>query len=222
MNGYVGYMSGTEGGESMVKVCNVCNKETAHKTWKANNCIECTSNGIKWCPGCCTAHAISNFHKNGNTLRNLCKACEINRCKGRVYTIEQKKVRTVQSTASKRKRYAEDEEYRNKEKQRCRVREATKEQRGYYSLDEWYKVFAYFNCQCAYCGSSTSITKEHIVPLVKGGSNTIENIIPACLTCNCSKQDFELIEWYTKQLFYSKESLDKILYWTKGGGAHVI
>ena len=38
-----------------------------------------------------------------------------------------------------------------------------------------------------YCKSDKRITKDHKIPLTRGGSNWIANLAPACLTCNDSK-----------------------------------
>lgn len=55
------------------------------------------------------------------------------------------------------------------------------------------------------------LTQDHFLPLSKGGEYTVNNIIPACKNCNCSKQDKDFSEWYSKQEFYRKERELKIL-----------
>lgn len=41
---------------------------------------------------------------------------------------------------------------------------------------------------CAYCHRPTKkLTADHAVPLARGGTNRIENIVPACRSCNSSK-----------------------------------
>ena len=45
-----------------------------------------------------------------------------------------------------------------------------------------------FNYRCAYCGrKGIELTKDHIVPLTNGGTDSIDNIVPACEYCNKSK-----------------------------------
>lgn len=41
---------------------------------------------------------------------------------------------------------------------------------------------------CAYCGvTGVPLTRDHRVPLRRGGSNDITSIVPACRSCNCRK-----------------------------------
>lgn len=40
---------------------------------------------------------------------------------------------------------------------------------------------------CAYCGSSESLTFDHLVPRRLGGKTTWDNIVSACTTCNLKK-----------------------------------
>ena len=68
----------------------------------------------------------------------------------------------------------------------------------------------YFNYSCAYCGNTNNLTQEHVIPVTKGGSYSKNNIIPACITCNCSKQNEDINIWYKKQSFYDINKERKI------------
>lgn len=52
--------------------------------------------------------------------------------------------------------------------------------------------------RCAYCMCSLDdgYTVDHVVPMSKGGPNTRGNIVAACKSCNCSKNDKSLEEWF--------------------------
>ena len=50
---------------------------------------------------------------------------------------------------------------------------------------------------CAYCGEQTDdMQPDHVIPLSRGGSNSITNIVPSCGLCNADKRDLYLHEWY--------------------------
>ena len=42
---------------------------------------------------------------------------------------------------------------------------------------------------CQYCGATTKLTIDHVVPKSKGGQDTWENLVVACSTCNVKKSD---------------------------------
>lgn len=58
---------------------------------------------------------------------------------------------------------------------------------GSFTRQEWQTLCARYGNQCLCCGNKTKLTPDHVVPLAHGGSNTIDNIQPLCLTCNLRK-----------------------------------
>ena len=56
-----------------------------------------------------------------------------------------------------------------------------------YTASQFRALKAYYGHSCAYCAQRGQLVVEHIVPISKGGSNAIENIAPACATCNGRK-----------------------------------
>jgi 5-methylcytosine-specific restriction endonuclease McrA len=45
------------------------------------------------------------------------------------------------------------------------------------------------NHRCQYCGSTTALTIDHIIPKSRGGDETWENLVVACIKCNNRKSD---------------------------------
>lgn len=43
--------------------------------------------------------------------------------------------------------------------------------------------------RCQYCGSERHLTVDHVIPRSKGGSDSWENVVDACATCNRKKAD---------------------------------
>lgn len=61
---------------------------------------------------------------------------------------------------------------------------------GNYTLQEFQDLKQKHKNKCLKCGKkegNVKITADHVVPLSKGGSNSIKNIQPLCLSCNCKK-----------------------------------
>jgi len=42
-------------------------------------------------------------------------------------------------------------------------------------------------------------TIDHVIPLFSGGNNSMENIVPACTSCNSSKGKKSLLIWMFQQ-----------------------
>ncbi len=64
-----------------------------------------------------------------------------------------------------------------------------KNAKGSHTLKEWDELKEKFNNKCACCGQQKKLTKDHIKPLSKGGSDFIENIQPLCRSCNSKKHN---------------------------------
>ena len=60
---------------------------------------------------------------------------------------------------------------------------------GSHTTEERLLKFAQLGHHCVYCWQKTKLTIDHIIPLSRGGSDEIDNIVPACHSCNSKKHD---------------------------------
>jgi 5-methylcytosine-specific restriction endonuclease McrA len=68
---------------------------------------------------------------------------------------------------------------------------------GFHSEKEWNELKEKYNLTCPCClkkEPEIKLTKDHILPLLKGGMNNIENIQPLCMLCN-SKKHIQIIKY---------------------------
>lgn len=64
-----------------------------------------------------------------------------------------------------------------------------------FTADQWQRTLEEFNYRCAYCSGSGPLVQDHVVPIVKGGLHSIDNVVPACQPCNNKKYDKSLLEF---------------------------
>ena len=56
-----------------------------------------------------------------------------------------------------------------------------------HTQEEWESVKSAQDNKCIRCGELKPLEKDHIISIVKGGSNSISNIQGLCHSCNSSK-----------------------------------
>jgi len=53
---------------------------------------------------------------------------------------------------------------------------------------------------CAYCGArDESMQRDCVLPISRGGRYTMDNIVPACRSCNASKCNHEVTGWMRRR-----------------------
>jgi hypothetical protein len=58
---------------------------------------------------------------------------------------------------------------------------------GRWTEKDWQELVRRYRGRCAYCGCAAKLTVDHRQSLRRGGSNSANNILPACGWCNRSK-----------------------------------
>jgi 5-methylcytosine-specific restriction endonuclease McrA len=53
---------------------------------------------------------------------------------------------------------------------------------------------------CAYCGATgVPLQRDCVLPISRGGRYTLENVVPACRSCNASKCNDEVTAWLRRR-----------------------
>jgi 5-methylcytosine-specific restriction endonuclease McrA len=72
---------------------------------------------------------------------------------------------------------------------------------GTYTAQEWVDLCDWYDNRCLSCGETTTLTVDHVVPIAKGGTNSIDNIQPLCGSCNSRKG--------AKEIDYREREIDE-------------
>lgn len=66
---------------------------------------------------------------------------------------------------------------------------------GYATFKQVHELYEKYLGLCVYCGLNKATSIDHVIPISRGGNNNIENLLPACVSCNSKKRDKLLSEW---------------------------
>lgn len=93
--------------------------------------------------------------------------------------------------------------------EKCKVHKHRRRSRilgcqDHHTEQEWLIILRSHGRKCAYCRTSGTkknpITRDHIVPISKGGTNSARNLVPACKSCNSKKHDRDPIVFAREEL----------------------
>ena len=161
---------------------------------------------MKVCKACVQAKpdalfALSNKTKSG--LSSRCRGCESERGKIRYQTIKNKVLEQSRQyrefNHDKRIEIERKSRLKNKEKNRPgknarqSIRNRTLAHTPYLILDK--ELRKIYNSPCFMCGCKENQSLDHIVPISRGGSHSVGNIMTLCLQCNMSKHARTITEW---------------------------
>lgn len=114
----------------------------------------------------------------------------------REYEEKNRAKRTAQKLAwaaanpEKAKIISKQTKHRNRERvcaenNRRRIKKA--QAKGSHTLQEWIAICILARWRCLCCKEEKPLTRDHIIPISKGGSDYIFNIQPLCRSCNSKK-----------------------------------
>jgi 5-methylcytosine-specific restriction endonuclease McrA len=202
--------------------CKECSRvESAIKNAKNKKPIIQADNGQKICKVCGKSYPLNKKYfqrrkTNADGFLNVCNICRAETIK---LNWEKEKVRKRKYRHKNPQKYKyfrakylkTDAGKQAKKRKEAKRRDLTKKIEVSLTTEQWNRCNKYFNNICAYCGKKEPLEQEHFVALSKGGEFTRNNIIPACKSCNSSKQAEDFFKWYPQQEFYSKAREQKIL-----------
>jgi 5-methylcytosine-specific restriction endonuclease McrA len=123
-----------------------------------------------------------------------CKPCqkkarnEMRKEWNRRYSLKNRTKITAINVAYQKLMRSTNPEWREWEKTKYHKRRARIEGNGgTHTTPEWMALCSEYNHQCANCHEEKSLTRDHKIPLSRGGTNDISNLQPLCGSCNSSK-----------------------------------
>lgn len=144
-----------------------------------------TTNDVRVCCICKTEKSLVLFpkHKSYPKGRHY-RCCDCNAALSRkYYQANQEKERARRSAYGKG-----NKEYNAALSNRRRARRAANG--GRHTMAEWKAKKMEYGNSCAVCKCvDKPLTRDHIIPLSKGGIDNIENIQPLCQSCNSKKSN---------------------------------
>jgi len=127
-----------------------------------------------------TIDQFGKYKRSKDGLRWCCKVCQRERDRN-FYRIHSK-----ERIERLRWYYASRPDVKAAKNHRRRTRKVGNG--GSFTAIEWHELCKKYDNRCLACGrDDVTLTVDHVVPLVHGGSNDISNIQPLCFPCNAHK-----------------------------------
>lgn len=163
----------------------------------------------KTCAKCHLTLPLSDYGKNcsrSDGLQYYCRKCK--RLDSKEWKLLHKEqVRSSSSNYYKnnrdeilkrnRRNYEKTKSERSKVIKRWKQLNPDKVQAGYENRrknlvgkitgEEWREIKNKYGNVCLRCGTSKRLSIDHVIPISKGGTNTVDNIQPLCGKCNSTK-----------------------------------
>jgi predicted restriction endonuclease len=159
--------------------CKECTK-AVNKKWASKNYEKRLASSREW-------KRRNKQHVSDYNRKYVNSDPEYHRQRLRKWYYENREAAIASATRWAKSNAEKKKEYDN----RRRARKANAE--GSFTAHDWKQKLEYYGYRCRYCNIHKEDTPEgwleadHAIPLSRGGTNWISNIVPACKSCNCSK-----------------------------------
>lgn len=176
--------------------------------------VERVSIEQKHCSNCGFIRIAEEFSPNQRTrdgLASWCKICLAEKARNHRTNPEVKEAKRIYDSSpkvvAKRRLYQNSQAYRDYQNSYGKTEKAREGKRAKkakrrakiadlvctLTVAEWLEILQENGNRCIYCKRGFSetviVTQDHKLAVAKGGGHTRENVVPACLHCNCSKKD---------------------------------
>lgn len=121
----------------------------------------------KRCPVCKCVKPASEFYKNRALATGLSAQCK--KCR-------------IKSTGKRATKNATYNRYRARKKSAG----------GSFTTKQWEAICQHYGNKCLRCGSAERITIDHVISILHGGSNNVDNLQPLCKSCNSAKSSNDI------------------------------
>lgn len=161
---------------------------------------------MRTCTKCKQVKPYSSFGKTNRTTSGTisrCKQCESKRGKIRYQEIKEKAKEDARLYRVKNydKRIAIERKSRLKNKEKNRpsknarqsIRNKTLSKTSYLILEK--ELRKIYTSPCFMCGSAKNQSLDHVIPISRGGTHSVGNIMTLCKNCNASKNARTITEW---------------------------
>lgn len=169
---------------------------------------------MKTCSKCKITKLLSEFHKNTKApdgVRSECKVCRVVISDKDKLVISARYRKYYELNATKLKEKSRNYRQENKEvinerlkkwrkNNSAKIRDHKHKRRALIKTNGFYYVSSseidkLLTNSCFYCGAKSKVELDHVIPISKGGTHSIGNLVAACISCNRSKGAKTIMEW---------------------------